>query len=89
MARLELHVPPKRPLQDVIQQLSLERGSASNMKPGRNKDEVTLLLTRVLGYLKGRKDIPPNGFILIANNEGFDIQLPDKPVDRNSYRMDP
>lgn len=94
-----VYVPPKRPLFDVIAQLRIEAGTASNIKSDLTRTHVQDALSRTIEYLKLFKETPDNGLVIfcgaIPNSKGFGNEkieiypvLPPKPVQINLYRCD-
>lgn len=87
--KISLYIPPKRPLSDVIAQLKHERGIATNIKDSETRGKLSYTLSHLIAYLLGRKETPPTGVIILADNENCKVIVPEADtVGANAYYCD-
>ncbi|MFH1398785.1 MAG: peptide chain release factor aRF-1 [Candidatus Woesearchaeota archaeon] len=94
---VSVYVPAGYDLNKIVNHLSQEQGTASNIKSTSTRKNVTDALERMLQHLKLFKRTPPNGLIVysgnVAEREGQqDIEVwsmePPEPLNARLYRCD-
>jgi peptide chain release factor subunit 1 len=94
---ISIYVPAGYDLNQKINQLQQEQGTATNIKSKSTRDNVLASLERMVQHLRTFKNTPPNGLIAFAGNaaeqEGRqDYQVwsiePPIPLKQNLYRCD-
>ena len=92
-----VYIPADYDVNAVQRQLEGEKSTAKNIKSTATRNNVTEALEKIVRYLKGLKQTPPNGLALFAGNiskvEGVsDLQLwdiePLQPLKIRMYRCD-
>lgn len=92
-----VYIPADYDVNAVQRQLEAEKSTAKNIKSTATRNNVTEALEKIVRYLKGLKQTPPNGLALFAGNiskvEGqTDLQLwdiePIQPLKIRMYRCD-
>lgn len=92
-----VYIPADYDVNAVQRQLEGEKSTAKNIKSSATRNNVTEALEKIVRYLKGLKQTPPNGLALFAGNiskvEGVsDLQLwdiePIQPLKIRMYRCD-
>ncbi|MFA5071641.1 MAG: peptide chain release factor aRF-1 [Candidatus Pacearchaeota archaeon] len=92
-----VYIPADYDVNAVQRQLEGEKSTAKNIKSTTTRNNVTEALEKIVRYLKGLKQTPPNGLALFAGNiskvEGqSDLQLwdiePIQPLKIRMYRCD-
>jgi peptide subunit release factor 1 (eRF1) len=87
-SKISLYVPPKRPQQDVINQIVKERNIALNIKDKKTRQLVTDGLASILDFLY-MEPMPKNGFIVFAEGREIKVITPvNDEVGANTYRCD-
>jgi len=88
---ISLYVPPGKPLTEIIAQLKMEMGTATNIKKDSARTDVLDTLSRVIVFIKEQLETltPENGFVLFCAPD-YPIHFidPTKPVQVNLYRCD-
>jgi len=94
---ISLIIPPKKKTSDVNQMLTVEHGTATNIKSRVNRLSVLAAITSAQQALKRYPKIPPNGLCLfvgiVVTEEGKEKKLtqhfePFKPVSKFIYMCD-
>jgi len=94
---VSVYVPSGYDLNAIINHISQEQGTASNIKSKQTRDNVIGALERMLQHLKLFKRTPPNGLVVFSGNvaerEGQqDFQVwslePPVPLKFRTYRCD-
>ena len=94
---VSVYVPAGYELQKIINHLSEEQGTASNIKDARTRNNVVSSLDRVVRQLRLFKKTPENGLAIFAGNASqqenkVDIQVwsiePPQPLNIRMYRCD-
>lgn len=94
---VSVYVPQEYDLNKVINQLSQEQGTATNIKSAQTRNNVIDALERMIKHLRLYKQTPPNGMAVFSGNvaerEGSsDVQVwsiePPIPVRTRIYRCD-
>ncbi|MCK9595751.1 peptide chain release factor aRF-1 [Candidatus Pacearchaeota archaeon] len=94
---ITVYIPADYDVNSVQRQLEAEKSTAKNIKSTTTRNNVTDALDKIVRYLKGLKQTPPNGLALFAGNiskvEGqSDLQLweiePPQPLKIRMYRCD-
>lgn len=92
-----VYIPADYDVNAVQRQLEGEKSTAKNIKSTTTRNNVTEALEKIVRYLKGLKQTPPNGLALFAGNiskvEGqTDLQIwdiePIQPLKIRMYRCD-
>jgi peptide chain release factor subunit 1 len=92
-----VYIPADYDVNAVQRQLEGEKSTAKNIKSTTTRNNVTEALEKIVRYLKGLKQTPPNGLAIFAGNiskvEGqSDLQLwdiePIQPLKIRMYRCD-
>ncbi len=94
---ITVYIPPGTMIEQVINQLIQEQGTASNIKSKSTRKNVTDALEKIIQHLRLYKRTPPHGLAVFCGNvserEGQqDIELwaiePSEPVSVKLYRCD-
>lgn len=94
---VSVYIPAGYELSKIINHISQEQGTATNIKSTSTRKNVTDALERMLQHLKIFKGTPPNGLVAFAGNvaerEGqSDVQVwsiePPVPLNTRIYRCD-
>ncbi len=94
---ITVYIPPDTDIIQVINQLSQEQGTASNIKSKPTRKNVTDALEKIIQHLRLYKETPKNGLAVFCGNvserEGQqDIELwaiePSEPISVKLYRCD-
>jgi peptide chain release factor subunit 1 len=94
---ISVYVPAGYQLQNIINQLAAEAGTARNIKSASTRKNVTAALEKMIGHLRNYKKTPDNGLAVFSGNiserEGVqDIKdwsvEPPEPVNVKLYRCD-
>ncbi|MEM4397595.1 MAG: peptide chain release factor aRF-1 [Candidatus Woesearchaeota archaeon] len=94
---VSVYIPSGYDINKIIQHLSQEQGTASNIKDSTTRKNVIDSLERMIQHLKLFKQTPPNGLAVFAGNiaeregqqdiEVFSIEPPE-PLNFRLYRCD-
>ena len=94
---ITVYIPPGTMIEQTINQLSQEQGTAVNIKSKQVRTNVTDSLEKIIQHLRLYKTTPPHGLAIfcgnIAEREGSqDLEIwaiePSEPVDVKMYRCD-
>lgn len=94
---ITVYIPPTTMMEQVINQLSQEQGTASNIKSSSTRKNVTDALEKVIQHLRTYKRTPEHGLAIFCGNvserEGQqDLELwaiePSEPIAVKLYRCD-
>jgi peptide chain release factor subunit 1 len=94
---ITVYVPPETDMNQIINQLQQEQGTAVNIKSKQTRKNVTDALEKIVQHLRLYKQTPKNGLAVfcgdISEQEGQqDLELwaiePSEPVDVKMYRCD-
>jgi peptide chain release factor subunit 1 len=94
---ITVYIPPGTMIEQTINQLAQEQGTASNIKSKSTRKNVTDALEKIIQHLRLYKEVPKNGLAVfcgnIAEQEGQqDLELwaiePSEPVTVKLYRCD-
>lgn len=94
---ITVYIPPKYEMSKIINQLSQEQGTASNIKSTSTRKNVTSALEKMIQHLTLFKKVPDNGLAAFSGNvserEGkSDFQvttiIPPKPLATKMYRCE-
>ncbi|MEM0475780.1 MAG: peptide chain release factor aRF-1 [Candidatus Norongarragalinales archaeon] len=65
---ISVYVTPNYPLSEIAAKLRDEQGQASNIKSKNTRQNVVDALEKILQFLKGIKQTPPNGIAIFCGN---------------------
>ena len=65
---VSVYIPQDYDLNKIINHLSQEQGTASNIKSSATRKNVTDALERMIQHLKLFKRTPPNGLVVFSGN---------------------
>lgn len=94
---ITVYIPPGTMIEQTINQLAQEQGTASNIKSKQTRKNVTDALEKIIQHLRLYKETPKNGLAVFCGNvsgqEGQqDLELwaiePSEPVGVKMYRCD-
>jgi peptide subunit release factor 1 (eRF1) len=86
--KISLYVPPKRPRQDILNQIVKERNIALNIKDEETRLAVTDGLAGIIDFLNSER-MSKNGFIVFAEGREIKVITPvNDKVGANAYRCD-
>jgi len=94
---ISVYIPSGYDINQKIQQIQQEQGTATNIKSKSTRDNVIASLEKMVQHLKTFKNTPPNGLIAFSGNaaeqEGRqDYKVwsvePPLPMNQNLYRCD-